>query len=62
MGEMAVRGEQQETLAVAVLSGHVFLVLRREWGEWVMGIIIGEYIGTTIGIHSPIPYQAPGPR
>ena len=24
-----------------------------------MGTIIGEYIGTTIGIHSPIPYKAP---
>ena len=28
-------------------------------GEWDMGTIIGDYIGTTIGIHSPIPYQAP---
>ena len=28
-------------------------------GEWIMGTIIGEYIGTTIGIHSPIPYKAP---
>ena len=25
-----------------------------------MGTIIGDYIGTTIGIHSPIPDQAPG--
>ena len=24
-------------------------------GEWVMGTIIGEGIGTTIGIHSPFP-------
>ena len=24
-----------------------------------MGTIIGEYIWATIGIHSPIPYQAP---
>ena len=33
------------------------LVLSREWGnEWVMGTTIGDYIGTTKGIHSPIPY------
>ena len=25
-----------------------------------MATIIGDYIGTIIGIHSPIPYQAPG--
>ena len=25
----------------------------------VMGTIIGDYIGTTIGIHCPIPYQEP---
>ena len=25
-----------------------------------MGTIIGGYIGTAIGIHSPIPYEAPG--
>ena len=25
-------------------------------GERVMRTIIGDYIGTTIGIHSPIPY------
>ena len=24
-----------------------------------MGTIIGDYIGPTIGIHSPIPYEAP---
>ena len=29
------------------------LVLSR---EWIMETIIGDYIGTTIGIHSPIPY------
>ena len=29
-------------------------------GEWIIGIILGDYIGTTIGIHSPIPSQAPG--
>ena len=30
-------------------------LLSREWGNgfWT---IIGDYIGTTIGIHSPIPY------
>ena len=27
-----------------------------------MGTIIGDYIGTTIGIHSPIPYEAPDRR
>ena len=27
-----------------------------------MGTIIGGNIGTTIGIHSPIPYKAPGRR
>ena len=38
------------------------LGLSREWGNglWrllgIMETIIGEYIGTTIGIHSPIPY------
>ena len=32
------------------------LVLSREWGESNMGTIIGVYIGTTVGIHSPIPY------
>ena len=31
---------------------------RREW-EWIMGIIIRDYIGTTIEIHSPIPSEAP---
>ena len=31
------------------------LVLSREWGEWVMETIIGEYRGTTIGIRSPKP-------
>ena len=31
------------------------LVLRREWGEWFIGISIRDYIGTIIGIHSPIP-------
>ena len=25
-----------------------------------MGTIIGDYIGATIGIHSPVPYSAPG--
>ena len=25
-------------------------------GEWIMVTIIGDYIGTTLGIHSPIPY------
>ena len=24
-------------------------------GEWVMGTVIGDYMGTTTGIHSPIP-------
>ena len=24
-------------------------------GEWIMGILIGDYIETTIGIYSPIP-------
>ena len=24
-----------------------------------MGTIIGDYIGATVGIYSPIPYQAP---
>ena len=28
-------------------------------GEWFIGTTIGDYIGTTIGIHSPIPYEAP---
>ena len=32
------------------------LVLSRVWGEWIMGTSIGDYIGTTIGIQSPIPY------
>ena len=27
-----------------------------------MGTIIGDYIGTTIGIQSPIPYSAPDSR
>ena len=27
-----------------------------------MGISIGDHIGTTIEIHSPIPYEAPGRR
>ena len=31
-------------------------MLSREWGEGVMGTIIGDYIGAGIGIHSPIPY------
>ena len=34
--------------------GQVCLVLCREWGN--METIIGDYIGTTIGIHSNIPY------
>ena len=24
-------------------------------GEWIIGMIIRNYLGTTIGIHSPIP-------
>ena len=32
------------------------LVLSREWGKWIMEILVGDDIGTTIGIHSPIPY------
>ena len=33
------------------------LVLSREWGNGLRGLpYIGDYIGTTIGIHSPIPY------
>ena len=28
-------------------------------GEWIMGTTLGDYIGTTIGIHSPIPYKEP---
>ena len=28
-------------------------------GEWIMETIIGDYIGPTIGIHSPIPYKEP---
>ena len=28
----------------------------RKWGEWIMETIIGDYIGTTIGIQLPIPY------
>ena len=27
--------------------------------EWVSGTTIGDYIGTTIRIHSPIPHEAP---
>ena len=27
-----------------------------------MGTNIGDYMGTTIGIHSPIPYEAPGSK
>ena len=27
-------------------------------GEWTMGITIGVYIGTAIGIYSPLPYKA----
>ena len=29
-------------------------------GRWVIGITVWDYIGTTIGIHSPIPSSAPG--
>ena len=28
-------------------------------GEWIMETITGDDIGTTIGIHSRIPYEAP---
>ena len=28
-------------------------------GEWVVGTIIGDYIGATTGIHSPISYYEP---
>ena len=27
-------------------------------GEWVLGTIIGDYVGATIRIHSPIPWNA----
>ena len=33
-----------------------FLVLSREWGNGLWGTMSGKYIGTIIGIHSPIPY------
>ena len=32
------------------------LVLSREWGNGLWGLLLGDSIGTTIGIHSPIPY------
>ena len=28
-------------------------------GEWIMETITGDYIGTTVGINSPIPDKAP---
>ena len=31
-------------------------------GEGIVEAIIEEYMGTTIGIHSPIPYEEPGRR
>ena len=37
------------------------LVLRREWGEWSMKTIIGDYIGTTIWVvvKSQVPFWVP---
>ena len=32
------------------------LVPSRDRVEWILGTVIGDYVGTTIGIHSPIPY------
>ena len=32
------------------------VVLSREWGNGLFWTIIGDYMGTTLGIHSPIPY------
>ena len=32
------------------------LVLSRDGGKWVTGTVIGDYIRTTIRIHSRIPY------
>ena len=34
----------------------VSLVLSREWGNGLVVTIIRDYIGPTIGIHSPMPY------
>ena len=31
-------------------------------GEWIIETIVGDSTGTTIGIHSPIPCEAPGRR
>ena len=28
-------------------------------GEWIMETILGDFVGTTIGIHSTVPYEAP---
>ena len=37
--------------------GHIdCLVLSREWGNGLWGLLLEGYIGSTIGIHSPIPY------
>ena len=35
-------------------------MLSREWGNGLWGLLLGIiYVGATIGIHSPVPYEEP---
>ena len=59
--QLAPERQRELLFTVGLASGAFFrLVLSREWGNGLWGLLVGDYIGTTIGIHSSIPYLAPG--